>query len=167
MSSNRSVKKPADSTETRAKAATQCFCNGYNCSQAVLTAFAGRYDLDEGLAMRLSSCLGGGVGRMGEVCGTLTGAALVVGLELGPKSSEDVDAKEKTYVATRQLQERFIERHGSNICKELLQKDLSNRSEYLQAKELGLFKIHCPNYVETVVSLLDQLLEDSEDQDER
>ncbi|MES9943111.1 MAG: hypothetical protein ABW121_21430, partial [Candidatus Thiodiazotropha sp. 6PLUC7] len=62
MSSNRSVKKPADSTETRAKAATQCFCNGYNCSQAVLTAFAGRYDLDEGLAMRLASGLGA-IGR--------------------------------------------------------------------------------------------------------
>ncbi|MES9853169.1 MAG: C-GCAxxG-C-C family protein [Candidatus Thiodiazotropha sp. L084R] len=151
----------------RPQTAVKCFCNGYNCSQAVLTAFADRYGIDEPLAMRLATGLGGGVGRMGEVCGTLTGAALVLGLELGPKTSDDIDAKEKTYVATKQLQERFIERHGSNRCKELLKKDLSNHTEYQQAKELGLFKTHCPNYVETVVSLLDQFLEDSEDQDER
>ncbi|WP_316368411.1 C-GCAxxG-C-C family (seleno)protein [Candidatus Thiodiazotropha sp. CDECU1] len=140
------------------QAAVERFCDGCNCSQAVLTTYAKRYALDEGLAMRIASGLGGGVGRMGDVCGTLTGAALVLGLELGPERMEESDAKEATYVATRQLQERFIERHGSSRCRELLEKDLSVPEEYRQAKALDLFKTRCPLYVETAVILLDELL---------
>lgn len=155
-----------ESTE-RSQTAVKQFCDGCNCSQAVLMAFAGRYGIDEAMAMQISAGLGGGVGRMGEVCGTLTGAALVLGLEMGPKTNLDREAKEATYVASRLLQERFIERHGSNRCKNLLNKDLSVASEYQQAKELGLFKTQCPNYVETVVALLEQLLENSEQKNER
>ena len=136
--------------------AVERFCDGCNCSQAVLTVYAERYGLDQTLAMRIATGLGGGVGRMGSVCGTLTGAALVLGLAHGPSNSEGRNAKEATYSATRQLQERFIERHGSHQCRELLEKDLSIDEEYRQARELGLFKTRCPNYVETVVTLLDQ-----------
>ncbi|MEJ2610321.1 MAG: C-GCAxxG-C-C family protein [Candidatus Thiodiazotropha sp.] len=146
----------------RSETAVKRFSEGCNCSQAVLMAFARRYGLNEAMAMQMSAGLGGGVGRMGEVCGTLTGAALVLGLEMGPKSNLDREAKEATYVATQLLQKRFIERHGSNRCKDLLNKDLSVATEYQQAKELGLFKTQCPNYVETVVSLLEQSLENSE-----
>jgi C_GCAxxG_C_C family probable redox protein len=132
------------------------FCNGCNCSQSVLTVFAERYGLAESLAMRIASGLGGGLGRMGGVCGTLTGAALVLGLELGPYTRAEGKAKEATYNATRQLQECFIERHGSNQCKDLLEKDLRIEDEYHQAQELGLFESRCPNYVQTVVTLLEQ-----------
>jgi C_GCAxxG_C_C family probable redox protein len=143
--------------------AVQRFCDGYNCSQSVLTAFAGRYGLDESLAMRIASGLGGGLGRMGGVCGTLTGASLVLGLELGPRTRMGRTAKEATYAATRRLQERFIAQHGSNQCRELLEKDLSIEQEYRQARELGLFKRRCPAYVETVVSLLDEWLQENQD----
>jgi C_GCAxxG_C_C family probable redox protein len=138
------------------RVAVDRFCDGCNCSQSVLTVFAERYGLDDSLAMRIATGLGGGVGRMGGVCGTLTGAALVVGLEQGPTTREGRNAKEATYAATRRLQERFIERHGSNQCRDLLEKDLSSDVEYQQAKELGLFKTRCPHYVETVVTLLDE-----------
>jgi C_GCAxxG_C_C family probable redox protein len=153
-----SDKRSTDNQAARSEAAVARFCDGSNCSQAVLTAFAQRYDLDEGVAMRIASGLGGGVGRMGDVCGTLSGAALVLGLALGPKTREEADAKEATYVAIKQLQERFIQRHGSNRCKELLEKDLSNPQEYEQAKALGLFENRCPHFVETAVNLLDDML---------
>ncbi|MEW8506455.1 MAG: C-GCAxxG-C-C family (seleno)protein [Candidatus Thiodiazotropha sp.] len=144
--------------QTSAQAAVERFCDGCNCSQAVLTAFARRYAIDDTLAMRIAAGLGGGVGRMGDVCGTLTGGALVLGLELGPSARQQVEAKEATYLATRRLQERFIERHGSNRCRDLLEKDLSIEAEYRQAKEQDLFKIRCPDFVATVVDLLDQEL---------
>jgi hypothetical protein len=86
---------------------------------------------------------------------------------MGPKSSDDDHAKEATYNTIRLLQEQFKVRHGSNHCKELLQKDLSIPAEYQEAKSLGLFKTQCPDYVETVVTLLDQLLEQSEQQNQR
>jgi C_GCAxxG_C_C family probable redox protein len=158
MSDERTIDNQAWQGSARSQAAVERFCDGCNCSQAVLTAFAERFALDEGFAMRIASGLGGGVGRMGDVCGTLTGAALVLGLELGPKTREESDAKEMTYVATRQLLDRFIERHGSSRCKELLEKDLSIPEEYQQIKALDLFNTRCPHYVETVVTLLDELL---------
>ena len=111
--------------------------------------------------MRIATGLGGGVGRMGNVCGTLTGGALVMGLAKGPAQRDDQPAKEATYAATRWLQEAFIQRHGSHQCKDLLDMDLSREDEYRQAKEMGLFKTRCPNYVETVVSLLDEWLNEN------
>jgi hypothetical protein len=54
------------------------------------------------------------------------------------------------------MQLRFIERHGSNQCRDLLEKDLSRDEEYQQAREEKLFETRCPRYVETVVTLLDQ-----------
>ncbi len=146
---------PLQDDHPTSREAVDRFCNGCNCSQSVLTVYAGRYGLDEGLAMRIATGLGGGVGRLGGVCGTLTGAALVLGLELGPRTRNGQACKDATYVATRWLQQRFIERHGSSQCRELLEKDLSIDEEYRQARELGLFKSRCPGYVETAVSLLD------------
>ena len=122
-------KKDFQSDLPGATEAVERFRDGCNCSQSVLSVFAGRYGLDEALTMRISSGLGGGVGRMGGICGTLTGAALVLGLELGPRTREGRNAKEATYAATRWLQERFIERHGSNQCRQLLEKDLSIDAE--------------------------------------
>ncbi|MCG7897107.1 MAG: C-GCAxxG-C-C family protein [Candidatus Thiodiazotropha lotti] len=162
MSNSQRSDDELSSADTEPQLAVQRFCNGCNCAQAVITSFADRYGVDTELAMRISSGLGGGVGRMGDICGTLSGAALVLGLQMGPKTSDDVSAKEATYNATRLLQERFMARHGSNRCKELLQKDLSIPAEYQEAKSLGLFKTQCPDYVETVVTLLNRILEESE-----
>jgi C_GCAxxG_C_C family probable redox protein len=148
--------------EPTAQEAVERFCDGCNCSQSVLSVFADRYGLDESMAMRIASGLGGGLGRMGGVCGTLTGAALVLGLEQGPRTRAGRTAKEATYDATRRLQERFIERHGSSQCRELLEKDLSIEAEYRQARELGLFKSRCPGYVETAVSLLYEWLQEKQ-----
>jgi C_GCAxxG_C_C family probable redox protein len=142
--------------------AVERFCNGFNCSQSILTLFAKRYGLDERLAMRIATGLGGGVGRSGGICGTLTGATLVLGLEHGPSTPEGKAAKEATYTATHSLQERFIERHGSHLCRDLLEKDLSIEKEYQQARELDLFKIRCPAYVETVVSLLNEWFQEKQ-----
>ncbi len=139
--------------------AVEAFCNGCNCSQAVLSSYAERYGLDADLAMRIATGLGGGVGRMGGTCGTLTGAALVLGLVLGPRDKQDLAAKNATYDATRLLQQRFIEKHGSNQCRDLLQQDLADEATYRQARASGLFKTRCPAFVETAVSLLDEILD--------
>ncbi len=139
--------------------AVERFCNGYNCSQAVLSLYAERYGLSQAMAMRMASGLGGGVGRMGGTCGALTGATLVLGLELGPESAENREAKERTYLATRQLQERFIEQHGSNQCKALLELNLSQAADYQKARESGVFGTRCPRFVETATLLVDDIIQ--------
>lgn len=90
------------------------FKNGYNCSQAVFCAFAEDLGLSEEMAARISIGLGGGVGRMREVCGAISGAAMVVGLA---KPQYD---KAKAYEMVREIVAEFKKTNSSIICKELL-----------------------------------------------
>ncbi|WP_328984013.1 C-GCAxxG-C-C family protein [Thiorhodovibrio winogradskyi] len=124
----------------------------------MVSVYAERYGIDPALAMRLATGLGGGIGRMGGTCGTLAGAALVLGLEFGP-STPDPAAKDHVYANARTLQQRFIDRHGSNQCRDLLGYDLAEVAGYQGARDAGVFKERCPAFVATAVQLLDELLQ--------
>ena len=87
--------------------------NGCNCSQAVFAAFADELGLDEELAKRIACGLGGGVGRMREVCGAVSGAALVLGMRHGPD-------KTAAYPAIQEFCAKFKQECGSIVCRELL-----------------------------------------------
>jgi C_GCAxxG_C_C family probable redox protein len=65
----------------RCERATQCFSEGFNCSQAVLSAFGPEMGLDCETALRVAGMFGAGMGRMGNVCGAVTGAFMVIGLK--------------------------------------------------------------------------------------
>ena len=77
---------------SHAESALARFAQGYNCSQAVLSGYAGQFGLDEETAMKISSGFGGGMGRMADTCGAVTGAFMVLG-KYG-QNSPDPDAKE-------------------------------------------------------------------------
>ena len=64
---------------TRPEKAVRFFLDGCNCSQSVVLAFCDETGLDEKTALRLSSPFGGGTGRLREVCGTVSGASMVLG----------------------------------------------------------------------------------------
>ena len=70
--------------------AVELFKEGKNCSQAVFTAFATELGLTEEMALSISVGLGGGVGRMREVCGAISGSAMVVGLKYPELSKTEV-----------------------------------------------------------------------------
>ena len=76
-----------------AKRARDLFLEGYNCAQAVACAFCDLTGLDQETTARLSSSFGGGMGRMREVCGTVSGALLVLGLLCGYSDPGDPSAK--------------------------------------------------------------------------
>ncbi len=63
------------------KKGIDCFKNGFNCSQSVLTAFAGDFDLDEVTALKVAGGFGAGMGRLMETCGAVSGAYMVLGLK--------------------------------------------------------------------------------------
>lgn len=90
------------------------FRNGYNCSQAVFCTFAEDLGLTQEQASRISIGLGGGVGRMREICGAISGAAMLVGL-----ARPDYD-KAKVYETVREITTEFQKKHNSVICKDLL-----------------------------------------------
>ena len=77
--------------------AMELFLDGYNCAQSVFTAFCDLHGMEEMEALRLSSSFGGGMGRMREVCGALSGIFMAAGLLYGYDSPDDKDAKTEHY----------------------------------------------------------------------
>lgn len=104
---------------TRKEKAIAYFKKGYNCSQAVFMAFADDYGLKEELALRISASFGAGMGRMREVCGTVSGMSLVAGMETGCVDGS-LEGKKKNYEMVQKLAGIFRERNGTIICRELL-----------------------------------------------
>lgn len=96
------------------------FEKGYNCSQAVAGAFCDRTNVDFETMMRLASVFGGGMGRLREVCGAVSGMFIITGLLYGYDSPEDNAAKKALYSEVQSLAMKFKDINGSYICKELL-----------------------------------------------
>ena len=101
--------------------AMELFKSGYNCSQSVLGVFCEELGLDFKTAMKISSSFGGGMGRMREVCGTVSGMFMAAGLMFGPSDNSDSGAKGELYKRIQELARRFKEENGSIICRELLE----------------------------------------------
>ena len=100
--------------------AAELFVNGCNCAQAVVAAFHEELGMTESEAARLSSSFGGGMGRMRETCGAVSGMLLVAGLLWGYGTPGDDEAKAAHYRLVQEMAAKFRERTGSLICRELL-----------------------------------------------
>ncbi len=103
--------------------AKEYFLKGYNCSQAVLLAFSEETGLDEKLAMRMASSFGGGMGRMREVCGTVSASLMVLGILHGYDATLPTAHEDKTahYARVQEFANRFRAEMGSIVCREILQ----------------------------------------------
>ena len=100
--------------------AEMLFRQGYNCAQAVLLAFCDELDMDKETAARLASSFGGGIGRMREVCGAVSGMCMVAGLCKGYSRSDDIGGKKRHYALIQKMVNEFKEKNSSFICRELL-----------------------------------------------
>jgi C_GCAxxG_C_C family probable redox protein len=107
--------------EARAKAVA-LFDDGYACSQSVLLTFANQFNLDERTAKLISSTFGGGMGRLREKCGAITGGFMVLGLKYGNESPKDLETKLAAYRKVRDLNHLIEEIHGTSNCGEILKK---------------------------------------------
>lgn len=105
---------------TKHELAMQNFKNGYNCAQSVLLAFSDELCLDPETLKMISSPFGGGMGRMREVCGAVSGMLMVTGLKCGYSDPQATDEKAKLYSLVQKLAGEFKEKNGSIICRELL-----------------------------------------------
>ena len=94
--------------------------NGYNCCQAVVLAYNDLFNIDDATAAALSSGFGGGMGRMREVCGSVSGMVLLAGLIMPATDPSDKTARTGNYALVQEVAGRFKEMNGSIICKELL-----------------------------------------------
>ena len=98
------------------------------------------------------------MGYIGETCGAVTGALMVIGLKYGKIHLDDNAAKEKTYAFVQEFATRFKAINASIRCKELLGFDISTAEGMTAAREEGLFVKLCPNYVKDAAEIIEQLL---------
>ena len=103
-----------------AEYAVELFVSGYNCAQAVAVAFCDVTGMDRELTARLSSSFGGGMGRMREVCGAVSGMLMVAGILYGYDTNDDDVQKKAHYTLVQELAGQFREQAGSIICREIL-----------------------------------------------
>jgi C_GCAxxG_C_C family probable redox protein len=139
--------------------AVALFKEGFNCSQAVLAAYGEQFELKQELALRVAGAFGGGMGRMGETCGAVTGAIMVLGMKFGSATAGDLKARENAYAVVREFVHRFKGRNVSVLCRDLLDCDISTPEGIKRAKEEGLIKKTCPKLVRDAAEILDQLIE--------
>ena len=100
--------------------AKEYFEQGYNCSQSVALAFADEVGMDSKLIARLTGGFGGGMGRMREVCGTVSGTAFVLSALYGYSDPTDADAKAQLYADVQKVAGEFKDKNGSVVCRDLL-----------------------------------------------
>lgn len=105
---------------TKSEIAKKYFLEGYNCAQAVALAFKDELNMDDDDIARLTASFGGGMGRMREVCGTVSGMLLVAGYLYGYDDPKDFNGKKEHYELVQQLAAEFKEMNGSIVCRELL-----------------------------------------------
>jgi C_GCAxxG_C_C family probable redox protein len=105
---------------TNAEKAVALHRGGSACSQAVFTVLAEELGLDPRVAHKLSTGLGGGIGRLGLACGAITGGVLALSLAFGSEDGADQDAKLGTYARVAALVKAMEAKHGSSQCRVLL-----------------------------------------------
>ncbi len=134
------------------------FLEGYNCAQAVFAAFADVMDMDESTALKLSSSFGGGMGRMREVCGAVSGMFMVAGYLYG-YDKPGQDNSQAHYALVQELAAKFKEKHETIICRDLLA-SLKPGSDPKPTKRDAEFykKRPCLHFVEDAAAILDELI---------
>ncbi len=135
----------------------ELFASGLHCSQVVLGQWADDLGYDPEELHRAAAAFGGGMFR-GDTCGAVTGAMIAIGLKYGGSGEPDKNAATTAKVAA--FQERFVERLGSTICRDLLGYDFSVPGDQARAMESGRLMTFCPMAVETALDILDTLMDD-------
>jgi C_GCAxxG_C_C family probable redox protein len=138
-----------------------CFKKGLNCAQAMLSTYGPQFGLKSEEAIRIARAFGSGMG-MGETCGAVTGALMVIGLKHARPEGSSLFSKEKTEDIAREFVARFKAKNGTTECRELLGCDVSTHEGLRMAKKERHFKTRCPKFVQDAAEILEEILEEEQ-----
>lgn len=145
---------------TRREQAMENFYKGYNCTQSVVLAFSDLIPMDQEQLLRLAAPLGGGMGRLREVCGSVSGMFLVLGQLYGysdPKAKED---KARLYARVQELAAQFEEKNRSIVCRELLGLSEKKQEPIPEERTAEYYKKRpCPELIGDAAELLEAYIE--------
>ena len=139
--------------------AVDLFKEGYNCAQAVAVAFSDVMGMEEKTVARMVSSFGGGMGRMREVCGAVSGMFFALGYLYGYDDPADDKAKMELYGRVQALAAQFREEHGNIVCRELLKNPASDPAPTPRNAEFYA-KRPCARFVYTAAEVMAQFIQE-------
>ncbi len=140
--------------------AVKLYYEGYSCAQSMLLAFSDVTGLSRELSLRVSSSFGGGMGRLREVCGAVTGMFIICGILYGYTDISDGTPKAEHYARVQELGLEFKKRHSTFICRELLELEVVHDDPTPEARTEEYYKKRkCSMYIATAAEILDEFLE--------
>lgn len=147
----------------RGKRARELFLEGYNCAQAVVLAYEDYFEESKETLAQSVAAFGGGMGRLREVCGSVSGMFFVLSKLYGYADPKAKTEKMDLYARVQELAARFRERNGSIVCRELLglQEKVSvpvpeeRTPEYYKKRP-------CPDLIADAADLLEQYIKEQE-----
>ena len=138
--------------------AAELFMQDYNCAQAIAVAFCDVTGLEEKFAAKMASSFGGGMGRLREVCGAVSGMLMVAGLLYGYDTAGDDGVKMAHYALVQELCGQFREEAGSIVCREILKNPPTDPKPTPRTEEF--YKVRpCARLVLLAGQILDRYIE--------
>ncbi len=134
------------------------FGQGYNCAQSVLLAMQDFWNEKRALEPKIASAFGGGIGRRGSLCGAVTGGVIAIGQRYGSNKPSH-EERERAYSLALKFYDKFQEEHGSVLCRDLIEYDLTDPKELKKAWDSNVFVSKCIHFVEKAVEILIDLSE--------
>jgi C_GCAxxG_C_C family probable redox protein len=139
--------------------AVELFTQGFNCSQAVFTAYRQADLLDEQTALKLATVFGAGLACTGSgSCGAVTGALLAISMRHGRGDVQSIDAKTTTYELAQAFMAEFASRIGSCWCEDILGLNIGVPENLEKARDAKLFETRCLDAVRAACDILEQVL---------
>ena len=139
--------------------AKDLFKEGYNCAQAVFLAFSDLYDIDFDTAARIMSPFGGGMGRMREVCGAVSGMFTALGFLYGYDDPKNITVKKELYSQVQELAAGFKEENYSIVCREIFQEGAIDTDPMNTKRDADFYKKRpCAEYVASAAELMQEFI---------
>lgn len=146
---------------TRREMAMANFKKGYNCAQSVVLAFQDLLPAEEAMLSKMASSFGAGMGRLREVCGSVSGMFMVAGLLYGYDGPETGEKKAEHYARIQELAHRFEEKHGSIVCRELLGLNVKHDDPHPEERTEEYYrKRPCEEIIGDAAEILEKLIEE-------
>ncbi len=132
------------------------FMRGQDCGQVVLEHYADSLGISKDEANRLAAAFGGGSG-VGETCGAVVGAMMVLGMKYGHNGPDDAEHRDALMAKRAEFVEKWKAKRGSCMCKEMLEDDISTPDGFGRILESGKLFSLCPEIVMDAIEVLDSM----------
>jgi len=158
---NENIKFETRNNMTRKEKAMQSFLDGYNCSQCMMLAFEDMLTIDLDTALTIASPFGGGMGRLREVCGSVSGMFMVLGFIKGYNQPGDYEGKKELYAHIQELARRYEEANGSIICRDLLGLNVKHEESVPEKRTEEYYKNRpCAEKIGSAAEILEAYLQE-------